>query len=137
MSTFRGSPRSIHYENVLGSIRKDFLDFHGLESLAEDKERNLIYASSKAGKILQLSIDSDLKVFFHHKLREYFIVCFQPVIKKSFDYGAPDRMKRPLGMRFSPWFPDFLYFVDAYQGIFILNTVKSNFFLRKLKENIF
>ncbi|KAE9556400.1 hypothetical protein FO519_000440 [Halicephalobus sp. NKZ332] len=47
------------------------------------------------------------------------------MIQKIFDYGAPDKMKRPLGMRFSPWFPDLLYFVDAYQGIFILDTVKK------------
>ena len=127
----------LEYRNVLSNIKKEFLDYHGLESLVEDKENNLIYAGSKAGKILQLSIDPDLKVVFQSQTAEYFIVCFQPMIKKIFDYGAPDKRKRPLGMRFSPWFPDLLYFVDAYQGIFILNTVKSNFFPKKTKKAIF
>ena len=54
----------LEYKNVLSNIKKEFLDYHGLESLVEDETNNLIYAGSKAVKILQLSIDSGLKVFF-------------------------------------------------------------------------
>ena len=50
----------------------------------------------------------------------------QPEVIGRYAYGLHKRQRRPLGVSFSPQNTNELYFVDAYQGIFMFNTYDSN-----------
>uniref|UniRef100_A0AC34Q5F3 Strictosidine synthase conserved region domain-containing protein n=1 Tax=Panagrolaimus sp. JU765 TaxID=591449 RepID=A0AC34Q5F3_9BILA len=101
---------NLNYRNIVSKTQKHFLNgIYGLESLASQNGSNFVYASSKNGQIVKLLIAEN----------------FKPVVIDLFNYGSQKIKKRPLGLRFSPFSPELLYFVDAYQGIFVLDTVKK------------
>uniref|UniRef100_A0A914YQ80 Strictosidine synthase conserved region domain-containing protein n=1 Tax=Panagrolaimus superbus TaxID=310955 RepID=A0A914YQ80_9BILA len=107
------APRDINFSSELTKTIKYFEnEVWGIESFAINKETNLIYGSSKDGFILEIRLNAN----------------FTLEIIGRYVYGSQKVLKRrPLGVRFSRQNINELYFVDAYQGIFMFNIKNKRF----------